>query len=435
MKNTHPYIQNEPTEEVFYSSSGVPLYLFRNPSLHSFCLSLYVRAGSMFEKAEENGITHLTEHLVFRSVNRQMNGTLYRELDRLGLCLEGCTYKEFVRFTVTGAREHFSEGAAFLLRILHPLSLTAEDLRLEKGRVKAEIREEREKTTLDFFTDAILHEGTSLARTITGTAGTVERLGITRLRAFHREMFSSKNIFFYATGDVSPENASHLSALLGEISLDEETARRENFAPVSAGFFHRGGGVHLKNSQRHMVRLSVDVDTALASDATLGLLYDLLFGDGEACRVHEALSESTGYIYSFRAGMELYRNVAVISVSYEITPALLLPSVHLLLDTIRAVKASTEGALAYVRAPYTDNAYLMLDSDSDLNFNRAYESQILALPYKTVSERAAAYAAVTDEDLSRLAARIFTPENMTLTVKGSEKTVDVSALKALIKTV
>ncbi len=435
MRNITAHTQNEPTEELFYSPSGVPLHLLRNPSLHSFCLSLYVRAGSMFEIPEENGITHLTEHLVFRSVNRQMNGTLYRELDRLGLCLEGCTYKEFARFTVTGAREHFCEGADILLRILRPLSLTKDDLRLEKGRVKAEIREEREKTTLDYFTDAILHEGTSLSGTITGTAGTVERLGITRLSAFHGEMFSAKNIFFYATGDVSPKSASLFCERLGEISLNQKTPKRENIAPVSKGFFHRGGAVYLKNSKRHIVRLSVDVDTSIASDATVNLLYDVLFGDGEACRVHEALSESTGYIYSFRAGMELYRNVAVISVSYEITPSLLIPSVRLLLETIRTVKTSTEGALAYVRAPYTDNAYLMLDSDSDFNFNRAYEAQILSLPYKTVSERAAAYAAVTDEDLARLASRIFTPENMTLTLKGNKKTVDTEALRDLMQSI
>ena len=424
--------KNEPREQAFFSRDGVPTYLFSNPTLHSFCLSLYVRAGSMFEKKEENGITHLLEHLVFRSVNRYMNGTLYRELDRLGLCLEGCTYKEFMRFTVSGAKEHFSEGADILLKILSPLLLTKEDIRLEMGRVKAEIREESEKTTLDFFTDGIIHGDTALSRTITGTAGTVERIGITRLRAFHREAFSASNVFFYITGAVGEETARAFSEELNSLSLDKTVPRRENIAPVGKDFFCRGGGVYIKNSKRHMVRLSIDVDTSLASDATLTLLYDILFGDGEACRLHQALSEKTGYIYSFRAGMELYRNLAVISVSYEITPSLLLPSVALMLDTVRALKESAEGALDYVRAPYTDNALLMLDSDSDLNFNRAYESQILSLPYKTVSERAAAYAAVTEKDVCRLASSIFLPGNMTLTVKGDKSTVDISALKQLM---
>ncbi len=428
------YIKNEPREMAFCTPHGVHTYLFPNSALHSFCLSLYVRAGSMFEKEEENGITHLCEHLVFRSVNRQMNGTLYRELDRLGLCLEGCTYKEFVRFTVSGAREHFEEGADILLKTLLPLSLTKEDVRLEKGRVKAEIREESEKTTLDYFTDAILHGNTSLARTITGTARTVEEIGMRRLRAFHTEMFSAKNIFFYTTGAVSVKRVEGFCQRLGEISLDESVPRRENVAPVSEGFFHRGG-VFLKNSKRHMVRLSIDVDPTVTSDAALSLLYDILFGDGEGCRLHQALSEKTGYIYSFRAGMELYRNVGVISVSYEIPPSLLIPSVTLLLDTLRALKESAEGTLAYVRAPYVDNAYLLLDSDTELNFNRAYEGHILSLPYGTVSERAAAFSAVKEEDISRLARRLFVPEHLTLTVKGDAKAVDMQALQALLNSI
>ena len=129
-------------EECKYDRHGIPVYRFANPALHSFCLCLYVRAGSMFETESENGITHFLEHLVFRSVNRQMKGELYRTLDRLGLTFEGVTYREFVRFSVTGSPKHFKTGAEILLRVLSPLSLSAEELRTERSRVKAEIRED-----------------------------------------------------------------------------------------------------------------------------------------------------------------------------------------------------------------------------------------------------------------------------------------------------
>ena len=425
--------KTEPREQAFPSRAGVMTYLFSNNALHSFCLTLYVRAGSMFEKEEENGITHLFEHLVFRSVNRKMNGTLYRELDRLGLCLEGCTYKEFVRFTVSGAKEHFAEGADILLKFLEPLTLTKEDIRLEKSRVKAEIREESERTTLDFFADAAVHEGTSLSRSIAGTAGKVERITLARLCAFREEMLSVKNIFFYATGAVDEKSITALCARLDTVPLSDAYAQKENIAPLSPRFCRRDGDVFIKNSKKHMVRLSVDVDTSLASDATLTLLYDVLFGEGESARVHQALSESTGYIYSFRAGMELYQNAAVISVSYEITPSLLLPSVSLLLSTLKAIKKNAAGCTACVKAPYTDNAYIVLDADADLNWSRAYESKILGLPYATVSERKAAYAAVTDEDIRALAERLFTPKNLTLAVKGEKKKINADALRALLQ--
>lgn len=424
--------KTEPRETAFSSRAGIMTYLFPNPALHSFCLSLYVRAGSMFEDETESGITHLFEHLIFRSVNRRMGGTLYTELDRMGLCLEGCTYKEFVRFTISGAKEHFEDGAKILLQFLLPLDLSTEDMRLEKSRVKAEIREESERTTLDFFADGIVHKGTSLSRSIAGTAGSVERISFSRLCAFREKMLSVKNVFFYITGAVKSESAEGFCRALDGYPLSDEAPLRENVAPLSDGFFKRDGGVFIKNSKKHMVRLSVDVDTSLASDAALTLLYDVLFGEGESSRVHQALSESTGYIYSFRAGMELYKNAAVISLSYEITPSLLLPSVALLLSAIRKVKENAEGCVACVRAPYTDNAYILLDTDADLNWNRAYESKILDLPYASVSDRAAAYAEVCDEDLKRLAQKIFVPSNMTLTVKGDKKRVDKDALVVLI---
>lgn len=432
--NRIPQTAPLPEERCFTNACGVCVRLFPNPALHSFCLSLYVRAGSMFESERDNGITHLLEHLVFRSINRSMNGTLYSELDRLGLCFEGCTYKEFVRFTVSGAKEHFAEGSALLLKVLAPLTLTAEDIRTEKGRVKAEIREDGERTSLDYFTDRILYGETTLANTITGKASALDSMGITRLAAYHKVLFSANNIFFYATGAIEEQNMLAFLALSDRYPLDRETPTRENIAPVPADFGKRGGKVFLKNDpKRHIVRLSIDVDTKGVKDAELTLLYDLLFGEGESCRLHRALSEETGYIYSFRASLELYRNIGTIAVSYEIPPSLFVPSVTLMLKTVCEVKRGIGDALAYVKAPYTDNAYLMYDSDSDFNWNRAYESGILGLPYKTIEERAAAYAAVTPEAICALAKRLFVPDNMLLTLKGNKKTVDLHALEGLMR--
>ncbi len=419
-------------ESRYQNRFGAEVFLFPNEALHSFCISLYVRAGSMFEKPEENGITHLVEHLVFRSINRSMGGTLYTELDRLGLCFEGCTYKEFVRFTVSGAKAHFEEGAALLLKVLSPLSLSAQDLKLEMSRVKAEIREESERTTLDYFTDSILHEGTSLSATITGTAATLNRMKKSTLCAYHRKMFSAKNVFFYLTGALTDKDARAFVSMSDRYELDSAEEKRENFAPVSAGFFQRGK-VYIKNSKRHILRLSADIDMANTSDAELTLLYDMLFGDGESCRLHRALSEDTGYIYSFRASMELYRNIGVMSVSYEIQPSDLLPSLKLLLGILKEAKTDIGNALDYVRAPYTDNAYLMYDSDSDFNWNRAYETQILSLPYKGIADRAAAYAQVSAERVCALARRLFRPENVTVTVKGDAHKIDKASLEALLQ--
>lgn len=416
-------------EAVFQTDTGIPLYLYPSPHLHSFCLCLYLRAGSMFETAEDNGITHAVEHAVFRNINRLMDGRLYETLDRLGLCLEGTTYKEFVQFSITGAPCHLPRAAEILSLLFAPLTLTGKDWLPEKNRIKAEIREESERSTLDYFTDGILHEGTALARTITGTAGNVEAFSLNRLAVAASEIFSVNNAFFYLTGRVTEDDARLLAKAVDAFSPRADIPRRENLAPLPSRFLKRDATVAFKRRARHAVRFSVDVDTARLSDAPLMLLYDLLLGDGEECLLHRALSEDRGYIYSFRPSLELYRNMAIMSFSYEIPPAKLLPSVALAVETMASLKKEVRD-LSPVRAPYTYNAEMILDDPSDCNFNRAYETKLLDLPYHSVADRAAAYAAVTEEQVTAAARIIFRPENVTLTVGGSR--VNTDALREII---
>lgn len=422
----------EKEEEVFFSQGGVPVYFFPGENLHSFCLCLYVRAGSMFESEKENGATHFLEHLVFRNINHQMGGNLYKELDRMGLAFEGVTYREFVQFSVTGAPKHLGEAIGLLVRILAPLSLPAKEVALERGRVKAEIREDGEKATLDYFTDRIVFGNTSLSRTIPGTAAGLDKMSLSFLRDFQKKMFSAANLFFCLTGCAAREDALSLCRALDAYPLEKTLPKRENIAPVCPAMFHRDATVAVKNGKRCTVRLSADVDMTQISDAELTLLYDILFGDGEESRLHQVLSERTGYIYSFRASLETYRNIAVVSILYEIPQKRLEESVALLTGVLAEAKNTVGDALRYVKAPYTDNAGFVLDDAADLNWNSAYEKRILELPYRTIAERAETYQGVTAEAVSRAAREIFRPQNLTLTVKGDARRIHTAALRNIL---
>ncbi|MBO5754587.1 MAG: hypothetical protein J6R89_00870, partial [Clostridia bacterium] len=95
-------------------------------------------------------------------------------------------------------------------------------------------------------------------------------------------------------------------------------------------------------------------------------------------------------------------------------------------------KKEVGDALEGVRAPYVLNAEMMLDDAADLNWNRAYETKILGLPYATVADRRAAYARVTEEDVCSLARALFTPKNLTLAVGGCARSIDKEALREVL---
>ena len=111
------------------TENQIDIFYYPNRHTHSFCLSLYIKAGALYESDEDNGITHFLEHILFRNINHLMEGNLYKEIDRLGLYFNGATYKEFMQLFIIGAPEHFTEAVQFLVKVFEPISLPAVEIR------------------------------------------------------------------------------------------------------------------------------------------------------------------------------------------------------------------------------------------------------------------------------------------------------------------
>ena len=420
-------------EQLKVTRNGIQIYSYPNPHLHSFCIALYVKAGCLYEAEEDNGITHLLEHLVFRNIDKKMNGQMYRLLDRCGLSFNASTYKEFVQFLITGAPAYYKEAVEIMTRIFEPLTLSVSQIEVEKQRVKAEIREKEYEKSLDCFTDQIIWKGTCLTRDIAGKIGLLNKMGQRHLTEAHRNLFDRNNMFFYLTGKVEEEDIQNLSRALEPIDwLPAKECKHENLAPVPEEFFERTGEVQIKNSEYCYIRFSFDIDTSRYKNAELDLLYDILFS-GDSCVVYQELSEKSGLIYSFDARFEQYRNVGNLHFSYEVRHNNLLESVRIIIEKFHDLKKGIEERLTYALPPYVDNAYIMYDDVDDFNWCFAYENHILECGYSDIEDRKAAYQNVTAERLNRVANEILAKENLTVTLKGQKKKVDISALEALIQ--
>lgn len=414
-------------EKRLATKKNIPIYAYTNPHLHSFCLCLYVKAGLLYETEKTNGLTHLWEHMIFRSVNAQMDHTLYRRLDKLGLSFEGYTYRELVQFKLTGAVRHFDEAAAVFLKIFEPLRITSADLQVEKKRIKAEIREDDDKSTLDYATGRIIWAGTPLENTIAGAPKILDTLGVRTLKEAHRTFLSANNLFVYVTGCVGEPSLRRLAESLDAVPLAVTAAVRDNRAPVPEAFFHRDGRVALKHSQYTCIRFSFDLRTDRYTQAELDVLYSLLF-DGDSCRLLKELSDDTGYIYSYDARLEKYGNIGCLSFLYEVQLCHLPDSADRVIRILSELKHGGV-ALDCAKAPDTDNAGFLLDADEDLNWTMAYERHILNGGFRSIEERKREYAAVTAERIAEIAREIFRPDNLVVTLKGDRNKIRTEEIR------
>ncbi len=414
-------------EKRYVTQQGVPLYVYRNPALHSFYFALYVRAGSLYESEAEQGIAHLLEHVLIRNVHIGMGGLLYRTLDRLGLEFNAATYRDCIQFYISGPLAHMAQAATLLCRLLSPMVLDAGEYEAERRRIKAEIRESDDKNTLSNFTALCLYPDTSGRFSILGTNASVSAISRRTLEAYRLRAMCPENIFFYATGNVCEEGVRALSAAVDACTMTHGTPFAMQQA-LPAGFGRRDGAVHVKRAEYTMARLSFDVDMRQISAAVCDLLCDALF-TGYNARFFLELSEARGMCYDLSGGVERAGDVGCLYVTFEVKGRDLYDAITHCVTLLREAKTTAMPTDAIPTALYVDGADVLLDDAADLNFTMAYDAHIMGAPYRSLEDRKAAYAAVTPTQLMEAACAIFTFARCTLTLKGDKKTVDTERLR------
>ena len=410
------------------TKNGIEIFDYKNPSVHGFHISLFLRAGSIYE--DTSGITHFLEHAAIRNVDYVMNDGLYSLLDKHGIEFNASTFSEMVQFYVSGSSPSFDIAASVITTLLSPIILPPAEVKTESDRIKAEIREGDDRTSLTAFTGNIVHEGTSLSRSITGTLGSVSKITGKALEEYRSSVMTGENIFFYVTGSYTEENLKFLAEKIEEYTVPSGTMR-ENIAPVCHKFGCRDGKVHIKNADFTMLRFSFDMDMTKMTMAETDLLYDMLLG-GYNSKFFIEMSEKRGLFYDISGSSERYKNIGTLAFSYEVRGGSVYDAVEITLEILRDFKESLPTEDSMMKAGYVDNAYLLYDDPRELNFTFAYDNHIMNSGYKTVEERAERYKSITPQRIKEVAQELFRPENLTLTLKGNKKKIDISKLEEII---
>ena len=417
-------------EKQLTAKNGLSVYHYRQDTTHSFYISVFVRMGSMYETEKNSGISHFLEHAIIRNINAHMGGRLYPLLDKYGLEFNASTYTEMVQFYISGASHAFPVAAEIIAAVLSPLELSLSDFEAERSRIRAEIREAEDRTSLSAFTLREVFGDGALARPITGSGGTVSKISRRALETYRRKSFSRENTFVYLTGAYTDGDVATLVAELEKYSLSDGE-KRDNTAPVSNSFGKRGAKVALKNSDYCKVRFTFDLDMTRLSLPETDLLYAILVG-GYSSELFIEMSEKRGIFYDIDGVCDRYKNIGILGFSFELRESRLYEAVELVVDLLGRMKNDILPREKCMYATYVDNSPILLDSPREVNFTLAYDNHIMDMGYTDIESRAAVYAAVTPERIREVARTVFTPANLTFTMNGNRKKVDTEKISNIL---
>src|SRR5437588_5952709 len=181
--------------EITALANGVRVITEAMPHVRSVSVGIWIGSGSRRETAEENGLSHFIEHMLFKGTTRRSAEDIARSVDSIGGNLDAFTAKELVCFNTKVLDQHLSLAFDVLADlVLHPL-FRDEDIEKEKGVILEEIKMEADSP------DYLIHEiftanfwkDHPLGKPILGTRETVKRFDDDMIRSYYQTNYSPAN--------------------------------------------------------------------------------------------------------------------------------------------------------------------------------------------------------------------------------------------------
>lgn len=248
-------------------------------------------------------------------------------------------------------------------------------------------------------------------------AAVVAKVGVAALRGLKQKSLVPSGSTLVLVGDLEPARAIALveRALAGWTST--ETARAVPTPPAIAGgtvkAFHRAGAV------QSQVRLTAGALERTESDYAAGQLANLVYGGYFSSRLVENIREDKGYTYSAHSNFEFWPGRAGVTVSFDTTT----PSTAAALLEARYElgRLALNGPTA--KEVESARSYALGTLATSLATQSGYASTLsslsgLGLGVDWVREHPARLAAVTHEDVARVASILLAPAGFTGVVVG-----------------
>ena len=189
--------------------SGLKVIVREGHETDLVAVDIWVRAGSVNETAVNNGISHLTEHMIFKATRKYGPGEIDRQIEGFGAELNGGTSKDWVHFYTVVASEYLPTALDVLSDALTNPQFRAEDIEKERQVILDEIaRSDSDPTHLAYRlfceTAFSIHPYHLPA---TGCRESLARLTREDLVAYYNGRYSPKNTCIVIAGDVSKADA------------------------------------------------------------------------------------------------------------------------------------------------------------------------------------------------------------------------------------
>ncbi len=184
------------------------------------CIDFWCRAGSFYERAEEEGMAHFLEHMIFKGSKNLLEGEFDLKIESLGGSSNAATGLDDVHYHILIPPNKIKEAISLLLELISSPSINKDAFEIEKEVVLEEIAQSNDQPEEVIFTKLLENcwPNHRYGRPILGNKENLHKMTPMEMKLFHKDQYLGKNCTLSIAGEV-PEgirsiiNNSELNSL------------------------------------------------------------------------------------------------------------------------------------------------------------------------------------------------------------------------------
>ena len=290
--------------EKFTLENGLTVLVEEMPYLRSVSIGAWVKAGSMLEAENENGLSHFMEHMAFKGTARRSARQIAEEMDCIGGQLNASTSKLCTNYYAKVIDEDLPQAADILADIVCHPALDQSEMDKERGVVLEEIamvEDTPEEVVYDVLSQAVFGDQ-SLGQTILGPKDKIAAYSADDLKAFRQRHYGPKNAVVALAGNVEK---NRVRDLMEETFGAWQGAAGEEFPQAQAIDVPRKLAREKDTEQVHLCLSFRSHEMGSEQVYPTAVLNNIL-GGGMSSRLFQRIREELGMAYTVYSGPSSY---------------------------------------------------------------------------------------------------------------------------------
>lgn len=398
--------------------NGLRILTSSMPHTHSVSVSVYVGAGSRYERDNEAGLSHFLEHLLFKGTEKRPTAKEISEaIDGVGGMMNGGTDREYTVYYIKVARPHLDLALDILLELVRRPLIDPMEIDKERQVVLEELAMVADSPAqmADLLVDVTLWPDQPLGRDVAGTPDSVRQVSREMALGYLHSQYVPNNIVMALAGNVEHQE---IVDSIGQALGDWPAGSPSTWFPARDAIGPRCAVRYKSTEQAHICLALRGLPLNHPDRYALSFL-SIILGEGMSSRLFMELREKRGLVYDVHSYVSHFLDTGAFSVYTGVDPKRAVQALQVVLAELARLRDEGPSIEELTKARELSKGRLLLRMEDTRNVSSWIGGQELLLEKVFGVEQAVEEMdAVTLEDLSRVSRQLIVSEQLHLAVVG-----------------